>query len=469
MKGHAHESQAARGNGYVISRDLKSRLVSLTGLQPLGRDTRKHPPGQIRKLAASLDRFGFVLPILTDQASRVVAGWGLVLAARHLGLTAVPAISLTDLSEAKLRALRLALNRISKDGDWDREALKLEFSDILDLEPDIELANATGFEVEEIDCAFGDGGANQEDHLDALPSIPAASLPVTRAGDLWLLGQHRLFCGDASMPESYRSLLGTQKADMMFADPPSEMVARDNHRAGLGMGMKDDGTMVESGELASPARLVLRTFFEHAARFSKDGAIHFVCVDWRHAKEVILAGEEIFGRPKDVCVWTKAPTRPDAHPRSLYISQHELIFVFTVGGDAHIDNGPLARGGRTRTNVWDYAGQAPLDKTARSKRGPRLIPKPVAMVAAAIRDCSDRGGVVLDPYGKTGTTLIAAERTGRRARVIESDPILVDLAIERWQGLTGGVARHANSGRPYARTVKVEHPIQHRVRHHGQA
>jgi DNA modification methylase len=282
---------------------------------------------------------------------------------------------------------------------------------------------------------------------------------VTRLGDIWLLGQHRLFCGDASMGESYSCLLGAQKADMMFADPPSNAVASDRHRTDSGKVIWRDRLTVEPGELASAEfRAYLARLFGHAARFSIDGAIHFVCADWWRAKEVILAGEESYGRPKDLCVWSKARAGRDAPAELLYIPRHEFIFVFTVGGDAHINNGPLARRGRTRTNVWDYVSQDALDKTATSNPAPRLITKPVVMVADAIRDCSDRGGVVLDPSGQTGTTLIAAERTGRRARVIESDPILVDLAIERWQGLTGSVARHADTGRPFMRPVKADIP-----------
>ena len=171
----------ARGNGYPISRDLTPQLVPIADCKPLGRETRKHPPQQVRKLAASLDRFGFVLPILTDTEGRVVAGWGLVLAARQLGLTEVSAVSLTDLSDADLRVLRLALNRITDEFAWDREALCLEFSDLLNLEPQIEL-EISGFETGEIDILLDGRGLDEEDEL---PPIDAGVTPLTRAGDLW--------------------------------------------------------------------------------------------------------------------------------------------------------------------------------------------------------------------------------------------------------------------------------------------
>jgi len=223
-------SHVARGNGYIVSRDLNPRLVPTASCKPLGRETRKHPPQQVRKLAASLDRFGFVLPILIDSEQRVVAGWGLVLAAKQLGLPEVPAVRLTDMSEAELRGLRLALNRITDDSTWDREGLALEFSEILEIAPQIDL-ELSGFEMAEIDVLLDGSGLDQEDEL---PPIDPASAPVTRLGDLWLLGEHRLLCGDALQAESYARVLGTEKANMVFADAPYN-VAIDG-RLGIGRG-----------------------------------------------------------------------------------------------------------------------------------------------------------------------------------------------------------------------------------------
>jgi ParB-like chromosome segregation protein Spo0J len=436
-------TQVARGNGYIVSRDLSPMLVPLAGLMRLGRETRKHPPQQVRKLAASLDRFGFVLPILIDSEQHVVAGWGLVLAARQLGLTEVPAVSLTDLSEPELRALRLALNRITEDSAWDPEALALEFSEILELAPDIRL-EASGFEMGEIDVLLDGDGVDQEDEL---PQIEAAAAPVTRPGDLWLLGEHRLLCGDALQVESFARVLGTEQAAMVFADPPYN-VAIAGHASGLGAVKHADFAMA-SGELSS-AEFVsfLKTSLGHGVRCSINGAIHFVCMDWRHMKELQAAGEEIYSGLENLCVWNKS----NAGMGSLYRSKHELIFVFKVGTAAHINNVALGRHGRHRTNVWDYLSQNALNGTAKSKLALHPTVKPVVMIADAIRDCSNRGGIILDPFGGAGTTLIAAERTGRRARVIELDPVFVDVSIERWQRLTGGTALHADTGRPFVRS-----------------
>ena len=278
-------SHGSPTNAYAVSRDLKPALIAIAALKPLGRETRKHPPAHIRKLAASLDRFGFVLPIVT-HGDRVVGGWALVEAAKQMGLTEVPAVGVTDLSEAELRALRLALNRLGEDATWDRKALSIELSEVLELEPDIDL-EITGFDVGEIDTLV-DSGQEQ----DELPAIDAAVTPVTQWGDLWFLGDHRIFCGDALSAESYDRVLGGEKAEMMFADP--------HYRATAGgdisrSGNSKRGDFAEpSGELSSAKFLAfLKTFFAHAASCSVQGAIHFVCTGWQHAKQMIMASEEI--------------------------------------------------------------------------------------------------------------------------------------------------------------------------------
>jgi DNA methylase/ParB/Sulfiredoxin domain len=429
----------ARGNGYALSRDLTPQLVPVADCKPLGGETRKHSPQQVRKLAASLERFGFVLPILIDSEGRVVAGGGLVLAARQLGLSKVPAVRLTDLSEAEARVLRLALNRITDDSAWDREALSCEFCEILELEPQIDLADS-GFEIGEIDLLLDDHGLDQEDELP--PMNDAANL-VSRVGDLWIMDDHRLYCGDASDAESYACVLGTDKADMMFADPPYNVPVK-GHVSGLGA-VKHPDFVMASGELSSAEHeAFLGTTLGHAASCSINGAIHYICMDWRHQLELLAAGKKVYSGLLNLCVWNKT----NAGMGSLYRSKHELIFVFKVGKGAHINNVALGRYGRHRTNVWDYFSQNTLSGSRKGKLSLHPTVKPVAMIADAIRDCSNRGGLILDPFGGAGTTLIAAERTGRRARVIELDPIFVDVSIERWQRLTGGTAIHAVSGQP---------------------
>jgi DNA modification methylase len=432
-----------RGNGYPLWRDLTPQPIPIDGCKPLGRETRKHSPQQLRKLAASIDRFGLVLPILVDSEQRVVAGWGLVLAARQLGLSEVPAVSVTDLADADLRMLRLALNRIADDGAWDREALALEFSEILDLAPQVDL-EITGFEMGEIDVLLDGSGLDQEDEL---PPIDAENTPVSRLGDLWVLGEHRLLCGDALRAESYAHVMGTETAQMMFADPPYNLPI-EGHVSGLG-GVNHTDFAMASGELSSSEfQAFLRIALGHAASHSINGAIHYVCMDWRHQRELIAAGDDVYGELMNLCVWNKS----NAGMGSLYRSKHELVFVFKVGKGTHINNVALGRHGRHRSNVWDYVSQNSLNGSAKSKLALHPTCKPVAMIADAMRDCSNRGGLIIDPFGGVGTTLIAADRTGRRACLIEIDPRFVDITIERWQRLTGGTALHADTGQPFART-----------------
>jgi hypothetical protein len=256
------------------------------------------------------------------------------LLARRLGLSEVPAISLTDLPAAELRMLRLALNRITDDSTWDREALALEFSGLLELAP-------------QIDVLLNGRGVDEE---DALPKIEEGVAPVTRLGDLWILGDHRLFCEDALHSESYAHVLGTDKAQMMFADPPYNLPI-EGHVSGLGAIKNADFDMA-SGELSSAEfQSFLRTSLGLAASWSINGAIHFVCMDWRHQREVIAAGEEVYSELKNLT---------NAGMGSLYRSKHELIYVLKVGKSPHINNVGLGRFGRHRTNVWDYDSQNAL-------------------------------------------------------------------------------------------------------------
>lgn len=428
------------GNGFAVSRNLNPNLVRVETLKPLGRETRKHPPAQIRKLQASIEQFGFVLPIVIDATSRVIAGWGLALAAKKLGLPEVPAVTITDLDEAKLRMLRLALNRLSEDSRWDLEALRLEFSDIMEISGEIDL-RISGFEMGEIDVAFEGSGSDEEDDL---PALNETSTPVTKPGDLWLLGEHRILCANALMPESYARLLGDERAQMIFTDPPWNIPIA-GHVSGLGSTKHGDFAM-GCGEMpAAEFEAFLRTTLGHAARHSDDGSIHFVCMHWGKIRELLAAAADLFSETKNLCVWSKT----NAGMGSLYRSRHELIFVFKRGDAPHINNVELGRFGRNRTNVWDYPGQNVLNGTSKSKLSLHPTVKPVALVADAIRDCSNRNGVILDPFGGAGTTLIAAEKTGRRACLIEIDPRYVDVTIKRWQNLTRRTAVCAGVGTPY--------------------
>jgi DNA modification methylase len=428
---------APNGNGYALSRDLNPKLADVALLKPLGRQTRKHPPTQIRKLQSSIEQFGFVLPIVIDAEARVVAGWGLVLAARKARLPQVPTVVIGDLDEAKLRLLRLALNRLGEESSWDFDALTLEFCDILEIDVDADL-QISGFEMGEIDVAFAHSAGDEEDEL---PVLDETAPPITKLGDLWLLGEHRILCGDALAAESYGRLLGEERAQMVFTDPPWNIPIAGNV-SGLGAVKHDDFAMACGEMSAAEFETFLRTALGRAAAHSVDGSIHFICMHWSKMRELLAATGAIYSEMKNLCVWCK----PNGGMGSLYRSRHEPVFVFKNGVAPHINNIELGRYGRNRSNVWDYPGQNVLNGGLKSKLALHPTVKPVALVADAIRDCSHRNGIIVDPFGGAGTTLIAAERTGRRARLIELEPRFVDATIKRWRNLTGKTAVNAATG-----------------------
>ena len=434
------------GNGFAVSRDLNPKLTDVSSLKPLGRETRKHPAAQLRKLQSSLEQFGIVLPVIVDAERRVVAGWGLVLAARKMALLQIPAVTIDDLDESRLRLLRLALNRLGEESSWDFDALALEFADILEIGIDVDL-QLSGFEMGEIDVAFARCAGDEEDDLPPLDEI---STPVTKLDDLWLLDEHRLLCGDALTPESYRRLLGDERAQMVFTDPPWNIPIAGNV-SGLGAVKHDDFVMACGEMSAAEFEAFLRTALGNAATHSVDGSIHYVCMGWSKMRELLAATDTIYSELKNLCVWCK----PNGGMGSLYRSRHELVFVFKQGLAPHINNIELGRYGRNRSNLWDYPSQNVLNRTSKSKLALHPTPKPVGLVADAIRDCSHRNGIILDPFGGAGSTLIAAERTGRRACLIELEPRFVDATIKRWQKLTGKTAVNSATGAHFSPESKT--------------
>ncbi|MCK1718709.1 DNA methyltransferase [Bradyrhizobium sp. 141] len=436
-------------NGDALRHDLKAVPVRIGDLKPpLGNQTRRHPKRQIDTLAISLGQYGQVLPILVDAMLRVIAGWAVVAAAAQIGLDHVLAVTITDLSEAQLRMLRLMLNRVTEEASWDVEALRLELSELLTIDPQIDL-QLTGFSMGELDAAASDS----DDWEDDLPAT-AAEPPITKPGDIWTLGEHHVLCADARDEESYRRLMDGELADMAFADAPYNQRV-DGHVSGKGRITHAEFAMA-SGEMSTAEfEAFLATSFAHLASFTRDGAIHFLCMDWRGIGPLLAAASPIYTEMKNLCVWAKT----NAGMGSLYRSGHELVFVFKKGRAPHVNNVQLGRNGRNRSNVWSYPCQNTWSNSSKGKLSLHPTVKPVALVADAIRDCTNEHDIVLDPFGGAGTTLIAAERTRRRARLIEIDPAYVDVTIRRWQHLTGKVAVHAATGAPFGQTgaTKLEH------------
>jgi DNA modification methylase len=427
---------------------MKIDYTSVRELRPHPNNARTHSKKQIRQLANSIAQFGFCNPVLVDDAKQIIAGHGRVEATKLLGIDAVPTVRLSHLSEAEKRAYVLADNKLAEKAGWDRELLAIELQGLIELDVDIEL---TGFEMAEVDLILEEAreaSGDSSEPEDAAPE-PSPGPAVSQAGDLWLLGSHRLLCGDARDQAAYDQLLAGAKAEFVFTDPPYN-VAIDGHVCGLGRIHHRDFAM-GCGEMSEAEfTAFLKTVFALLADNSVDGSIHQICMDWRHMGEMLEAGRTVYSELKNLCVWNKT----NAGMGSFYRSKHELVFVWKSGTAAHLNNFELGQHGRHRSNVWDYPGVNTMRAGRLDELAMHPTVKPVALVADAIKDCSRGGGLVLDPFCGSGTILIAAERTGRKARTLEIDPTYVDVAVRRWQAYTGKSATLAGSGETFETTTE---------------
>ena len=415
----------------------------LAKLTPSKRNARTHSRKQIKQIADSISRFGFTNPVLIDDDGQIIAGHGRVEAAKLLGLKTVPTLTLSHMTPEERRAYMLADNKLALNAGWDPQILAIEMQELIDLDFDIEL---TGFSLAEIDLTLDAAGeANVEGRDAPEDQIPDPQpRPVTRRGDLWLLGEHRLLCGDAQVSDDFEKLLDGKSADLVFTDPPYN-VRIDGNVCGKGE-VKHREFAFASGEMSEDEfTRFLAVTLGNAAGVMRDGAIAFVCMDWRHMRELLGAGDAVFTELKNLVVWNKT----NGGMGTFYRSKHELIFVFKHGRGEHTNTFGLGDTGRYRTNVWDHAGISSIGRERAEELAMHPTVKPVALVADAIQDCSRRGEIVLDCFAGSGSTLIAAEKTGRRARLIEYDPLYCDTIIRRWEAYTGRAAVHQASGETF--------------------
>lgn len=419
----------------IVNRD-PSKLIAYDG------NARTHSDKQIAQIAASIRKFGFLNPVLIGSDGVVVAGHGRLAAAEQLGLREVPTIELSHLSDAERRAYVIADNRLAELAGWDRDILSIELQSLADMELDFDL-EITGFETAELDLLLDGDTGDVADIDDILPE-QSSNAPVTQPGDVWFLGDHRLICGDAQLPETYAELMQGDRARMVFTDPPYN-VKISGHVCGSGAIQHREFAMA-SGEMDQAG---FAQFLANAlcgmSNVSADGAIHFVCMDWRHIDELQKAGSDVYSELKNLIVWKKT----NGGMGTFYRSQHELIFAYKIGTAPHINTFGLGDTGRYRTNVWEYPG---VNSFGANQKDLELHPtvKPVALVADAIKDVSRRGDIVLDGFGGSGTTLIAAERCGRIARLVELDPLYCDVICRRYAALTGNEVILAGTGENFA-------------------
>jgi DNA modification methylase len=452
MANSAKEAAASRSrrnattNAGLIEIQIQYRAVEDLALDP--RNPRQHSQRQVNQIADSIREFGFVVPVVVDDTGQVVVGHGRVLAAKKLGMPRIPVVEIRHLSKAQLKALRITDNKLAQNAHWDERLLGESFLELKELDVDFDLS-ITGFSLPEIDLTLQtlqEGVAEgTNDEADALTGVPVCQL-----GDVWELGDHRLHCGDATSEAAFDILMREQLAHVVFIDPPYN-VRVDGHVSGKGK-IRHREFAQASGELSREEFIrFLSDSCAVLAKHSKNGAIHFVCMDWRHVDELIAAGRDVYTELKNIAVWVKS----NPGMGSLYRSQHELVFVFKSGTGRHTNNIELGKHGRNRANVWQYDSASTQGRKGNNLLELHPTAKPVQLVMDALLDCSQRGEIVLDSFLGSGTTLLAAERTGRICRGIELDPLYVDTAIRRWQNLTGRDAVRTSDGKLF-REIEAE-------------
>jgi DNA modification methylase len=410
--------------GMTKQLDYKVHLRAPCELKARPDNPRMHSRKQVQAIMASMRQFGVPNPILIDDQDQIVAGHGRVQAALQLGLTSIPTISLRHLTKAELKAFMIADNRTAELATWDRELLSQNFAEIELLDEELDLG-VTGFDAEEIDL-LSDYRSTKKPKLEA--EIPAiADQAVSRGGDMWIIGgRHRLLCGDATKATSYKELLARDRVDLVVTDPPWNCPIQ-GHVSGLGKN-KHREFVAASGEMTQEEfKCFLEQFMRAVEGVSRSGALHYIFCDWRILADVLTIGDGVYQQLINLAVWAKT----NAGMGSFLRSQHELIAIFKKGRRAHINNVNLGTDGRHRSNLWTYAGANSFGHGRDEALAMHPTVKPVVMIAEAIKDASHRDDLILDPFGGSGTTLIACQDTGRRARLMELDPLYVDVICAR--------------------------------------
>lgn len=424
----------------ITPRHPSIELLTTSQLRAFKGNARLHSARQIGQIKNSIMQFGFMNPVLVDGENEVIAGHGRLCAAKELGLGCIPVIRVEHLSKTEIRAYRLADNKLAENSSWDESLLQIEISDLIELELEGELSfdmDTLGFETAEVDLLLSQGEMDDVNEIVADPN----KIEIAKLGEVWQLGRHRILCGSALDEASYAELLSDDTVCLVLTDPPYNVRVRGHVRGKASPSHREFA--MASGEMTRNEFVrFLRTALGKSVAVASPGAIVMTFMDWRHLGELHQAACAIELEQLNLCVWVKS----NGGMGSLYRSQHELCGIYRVPGARHRNNVQLGRLGRNRTNVWTYAGVNTFGRNRAADLNEHPTVKPVAMIEDAIRDVTAVGDLVLDPFGGSGTTLLAAERCRRTARLIEIDPRYVDVTIRRWQDLTGETAIETESG-----------------------
>jgi len=414
-----------------INSNLKFKTFKTADLIEYAENPRKND-AVVDKMVGCIKEFGFRIPIVAKSDGTVVDGHLRLKAARKLGLEKVPVVIADDLSEAQIKAFRLVANQSANWAEWDEELLKLELEELKEMNFDLGL---TGFDLDEIsEILKTDESTSELDEEEPQKEIKI----VSKLGDLWILGNHRLLCGNSTSESDVRKLMNDQLADMVFTDPPYNVKV--SNISGINKEHKHAEFLMASGEMTEEEFIgFLSKIFHNLVLFSNDGSLHYVCMDWKHVYEIITAGKKNYDALKQLCIWNKGV----GGMGNFYRSQHELIFVFKNGKEKKPFYG-------NRSNVWNYPG---MNSFATENRDELLASHPTVkslpLVKEAILDASNEGDLVLDLFGGSGTTLIAAEEINRKCCMMELEPKYVDTIIRRWMNLTDLRVIHAETGKAF--------------------
>ena len=445
------QSTGSKGRNDLLP-DLTIQQVQIANLRSAKHPVRKQSNRQVAKVERSIRGSGFVVPVILGKDDEILDGHSRVEAARRLGMSSVPCVRIDHLDSRAQRALRIALNKIQETGEWDERALRFELAYQLEFGTDL---TVLGFEAPEIDSLLEITPApgDQVDPIDEIGALPElTSSTVTQSGDLWRLGDHIIWCGNARDVDTSRHLFSGNTASLTFSDPPYNVRVNGHIRTGT----SHFAEFAEASGEMTPEEFTafLGSYLALAKKVTEPGALIYSFMDWRHMSEMLAAMAAAGLELINLCFWGK----PNGGMGSFYRSRHELVFVARHPGASHMNNVALGSHGRYRTNVWEYAGATGgrADEADDFSLHPTV--KPVRLVEDAILDSTVAGATVFDPFLGSGTTLLAAERTQRRCVGIEIFPAYVDVAIRRWETLTGLEAVHEASGQTFA--VRAEHSIQ---------
>ncbi len=423
-----------------VNIELAIRYIDVSFLKEYKRNVKIHSEKQIAKLLQSMCTYGVVTPILVDKNYELIAGHGRLEALKQLGYQKIPIIMLEHLTEAQIKAYRLADNRIADEAEYNIDLLKIELQELVTCDDFV--ITDTGFDIAEIDNIIIDDYSEKKENIDEADEIDNLKNIEKRVhfGDIWKAGEHFVLCGDALKSESYEALLGEEKASLILVDPPYN-VRITGHVCGKGKTKHKEFTMA-SGEMSDEEfENFVSTFIIQLVKFSYDGSLAYIFTDWRGLQIFLNIGKKLYNDLKNICIWNKLT----GGMGSFYRSQYEAVCVFKKGTSSHINNVELGKNGRYRTNIWNHRGVSATNPKSLELLKFHPTVKPIGLLHEILLDASAPQNIVLDCFGGSGSTLLACERAKRKARLIEIDPHYCNIILHRWENITGKKAEYVRN------------------------